>query len=224
MDLPNELRLQITGHLDTVDLLSLVRVNRKFRAAAADCLYKVVQIPLSRYVQNGLAHPSPLLTFLSTIPRYGTPGSTVGDLDVEICNYKVPVQLPALGCKLWWQVAPSISVQIPECELVGTMLSFLLRLNILRIDLRAAHSFPYDPSTTSLQLLFGNNAHRVESSLQFVPGFFNLRTLDWSSLDLPAAILSLPHLKNLTVSAYCSLPASTTLKLTPNISNLIIKR
>jgi hypothetical protein len=57
MDLPNELRLQITGHLDTVDLLSLVRVNRKFRAAAADCLYKVVQIPLSRYVQNGLCQP-----------------------------------------------------------------------------------------------------------------------------------------------------------------------
>jgi hypothetical protein len=126
------------------------RVSRKFWGVAVDYLYSKVRIPHPQRVENGVVgHPSPLLTFLLTVQRVHELGIIFRDLSVEARGQGVPVQLPAVRCA-FWVTAPSIFVQVPECKLVGTMLSFLPGLVTLKFDLRGAYSIQNNPDKTSL--------------------------------------------------------------------------
>jgi hypothetical protein len=223
-DLPTELCLEFANLSRNRQSTVTFRVSRKFWGVAVHHLYSKVRIPHPQRVKNGVVgEPSPLLTFLSTVQRVRELGIIVRDLSGEARGQGVPVQSPAVGCA-FWVTAPSIFAQVRECELVGTILSFLPGLVTLKVDLRGAYSVQNNPDKTSLQLLFGDKANIVQRNTIFVPGLFILKTLDWPEPDIPACIVDLPFLETLTISATCSLPVPGTFTQTPNVSSLTIHR
>lgn len=211
--LPHELLTSVADCLCSRALKSLARTSKSLQPVAEETLYRTIRLR-----PHCLCPDDPYLVLLRNLLVRKDLSDKVRHLKVEASDRMISMFSVSEDDQRFVLQALYL---LPECVLAGSLLAILPALRSLKIVVTFS-----DDVRDSFEYMFRDEACRLRRAIYFAQNtaFRNLTRLDWTSTDLPEAVVCLPTLRHLSLDQSCVIPDVRFWTSVPSITSLHIAR